>query len=77
MPRIFNLSDGAKIVGEPGALLQPKPKRSWNPFHYLWIGMEQVAYFFAPPNGCVYCWVWRMFFIGAGCGAVIAHWWWR
>lgn len=64
--------------GEQAALLHVpvKEKISWNPFHYLWIGMEHVAYFFAPPNGCIYCWVWRMFFLGIACGVGLGFWRW-
>ena len=52
------------------ALLQPKPEpRHWNPFWYLWMGWQHFAYFFAPPDQCVYCWVLRLFIIGAALGA--------
>lgn len=46
------------------ALLQAKPKFNWNPFSYIWTGMQHIAYFVAPANGCVYCLAWRMFFLG-------------
>lgn len=63
------------VFDEP-ALLQKKPQFHWNPFYHLWTGMQHVAYFFAPPNGCVYCWVWRMFFIGVACGYALGYWKW-
>lgn len=57
-------------------LLQPTPKRSWNPFHYLWTAWQHFAYFFAPPGAepCIYCFLFRMFFIGAACGAGVVWW---
>lgn len=46
------------------ALEQQVVKRSWNPLVYLWIGWEKFSYFFAPHNGCQYCWTLRMFILG-------------
>ena len=59
------------------ALFQAKPKMHWNPLWYVWTGWEHFAYFWAPPNNCVYCWLLRLFIIGGGIGAVAAHWWWK
>lgn len=62
--------------GEQAALLhnEPKRKRSWNPFHYLWIAWENFAYFWAPANQCQYCWVLRMFILGILVGIELLHW---
>lgn len=61
-------------VFELAALVKPKPKRNYNPFHYIWTGMQHVGYFFAPANECVYCWIWRMWLFGFVVGMQIMYW---
>lgn len=75
--RTFDFTAGARQVGSeeptPAALLQPKPKISYNPLHYAWIAWENFAYFLAPANGCAYCLALRMFILGIVVGAYLIH----
>lgn len=67
MPKIYDLTQPM----EDAALLRKKKKISLNPFHHLWTGYQHFAYWFAPPNGCVYCWTARLFVVGGAIGAGI------
>lgn len=51
-------------------------RRSRNPFVYLWQGWQHFAWFFCPPgeDPCVYCWLLRLFLIGATLGSVLTYW---
>lgn len=60
---------------QEAALLRERPKFRWNPLPWVWTCWEHTAYFFAPPNGCVYCWLLRLYVIGIATGAAAVHWW--
>ncbi len=64
-------------VEQDSFLLQVKPKRSWNPLHYLFVAWEHFAYQLLPPgiDPCLYCWGLRLFVAGALAGAALVHWW--
>lgn len=53
-------------------------KSKWNVWDKLWLGWKHFLYFFCPPGDpndvCLYCFLTRIFFVGAFLGGFVMYW---
>lgn len=57
----------------PAILHRRKPWWKRNPLPYAWAAWEHFAYFWAPANGCIYCFVLRLFILGLLIGSHVTY----